>query len=244
VHQGPLFFDANPSPEIVLGVYGVLRRGWGRLWTGPLVISPALTDTPENRAILRLAGYRERGGDVVQSALLNLNETEQELFAGFSSAFRQRYRKAERAGVTVEVSNSPDVIEWLVNNNIESLFAKNVFANTVQFYQAVALAAGDDFFVLRALYNGEPVGGTIFLRAGYTTKYEIGWHSPKARDLSLGYFLMWNSIKETKRRGAKFCDLGGLGDADSGFTRFKREMNGTEYRLIGQHIGFDMPTRA
>jgi len=241
VHQGPLFFDPNPAPDVVLGVYRVLRKGWGRLWTGPLLISPALTDTPENREILRLAGYRERSNSVVQSALLDLNKTEEELFAGFSSTFRNRCRKAEKAGVTVDLSNSPEVINWLVKNNIESLSAKKVFANTVEFYQTVARAAGDDFFVLRALYDGEPVGGTILLRTGYTTKYEIGWHSPKARDLNLGNFLMWSAIKEAKRRGATLYDVGGLGDADSGFTRFKREMNGTEYQLIGEHIGFDMP---
>ncbi|PTM97655.1 lipid II:glycine glycyltransferase FemX [Mycoplana dimorpha] len=240
VHQGPLFFDSNPSPDVVLGVYRALRKGWGRLWTGPLVISPALVDTPENRKILRLAGYRKRSDVAVQSALLDLNGTEGDLFARLSSNFRNRCRKAEKAGVTVDVSNSPEVIDWLVRNNINTLSAKNVFANTVEFYQAVARAAGDDFFVLRALHGDEPVGGAIFLRTGNTTKYEIGWRCPKAHNLYLGYALMWNAIKEARRRGAVLYDVGGLGDA-GGFTRFKREMKGREYQLIGDHIGFDLP---
>jgi len=241
VSRGPLFLDSAPEPADVLEVLRLLRKGWGRVLTGPLLIAPALHDNDENRELLRLAGYHSRSAVGWCSARLDLQRPEEQIFASFSSSFRNRYRRAEKQGVTFEVSNSVDAVQWLVKRNSDKLSALGVGHNDVSFYNAVSQTAGDAFFVIRAKFQGEFVGGTALIRSGRVTEYNIGWHSPAARDLNLGNYLMWKAICETKRRGSDVFDVGGLSDDKGGFSRFKREMPGTEYRLVGEQISIRLP---
>ncbi len=60
INRGPLFLEAAPSDETVVAVYAALRRRWGRIWSAPLLIAPALAQGPESDALLRRAGYRLR----------------------------------------------------------------------------------------------------------------------------------------------------------------------------------------
>jgi hypothetical protein len=242
VNRGPVFLDAAPDASLVTEVYRQLRKCWGRVLTGPLLIAPALLDTEENRKLLLLAGYHLRSASGWYSARVDLKPSEDQIFAGFSSPFRNRYRRAEKQGVTFEIANSAEAVEWLIRRNSENLKALGVGHNDESFFRALAKVPGDRSFIMRAIFNGEFVGGTAVILSGCGAEYNVGWHSAGARNLNLGNYLMWNAMREAKRRGSTVFDIGGLGEEKGGFSRFKRELNGTEYRLIGEHISLRMPS--
>lgn len=232
VNRGPMFLSAEPGDDEVVAVHRALRKGWGRALTGPLLLAPALPGTERNRALMREAGYWRRGKEGWGSAHLDLSLSEEELFASFNSTYRNRYRKALKLGVTTEITQSEEAVEWLIGRHEVHMKQCGVRYCGIGFFQALSAASDNDFFIARAFHQGEPVGGTAIIHAGAMAEYDVGWHSPDARDLNLGNLLMWTSICEAKRRGASIFDVGGLLEAKGGFSQFKRGMNGMEYELV------------
>ena len=83
--------------------------------------------------------------------------------------------------------------------------------------------------------QGQPVAGMSVVRFGRRAEYHIGWFGPEGRKLNAGNFLMWEVIKEMKRRGVTDFDVGGMRPGD-GYTRFKRTMRPVEFRLAGEWV--------
>src|SRR5690606_14167999 len=86
VNRGPLFLDAEPADEIVVGVHKALRRRW----RGPLLIAPALPAGEHSDALLREAGFRVRHRHSWRSGRIDLTRSEDEIWAGLTSTFRNR----------------------------------------------------------------------------------------------------------------------------------------------------------
>ena len=97
VNRGPIFLDATPTPEAIVAVYSALKRHW----RGPLLIGPALEFNDTNRALLRAAGFRLRNDGGWLSGRVDLRRSEQDIWAGFASTFRNRVRQSEKAGAPV-----------------------------------------------------------------------------------------------------------------------------------------------
>ena len=84
INRGPLFLEAAPSDERIVGVYAAIRRHWGRIWTAPLLIAPALNSSTNSSALLRRAGYRLRHDRSWQSGRIDLTVGDDPLWAGLA----------------------------------------------------------------------------------------------------------------------------------------------------------------
>nr|WP_255616656.1 GNAT family N-acetyltransferase [Microvirga puerhi] len=195
-----------------------------------------MPSSKENEELLQRIGYRRRHTLGWHSAQIDLGPSEEEIFRGFSSTFRNLSRRAEKQDLTLELSNNPEAIDWLIGNYSDRMSALGVKHGDHAFFRALATSAGCEFFLLRAMLNREPVGGTALIHAGRVSEYNVAWHHPSARSLNVGHYLIWNAIREAKRRGALVFDVGGLAGVESGFSTFKRALHGKEYQLLDEHI--------
>jgi lipid II:glycine glycyltransferase (peptidoglycan interpeptide bridge formation enzyme) len=98
----------------------------------------------------------------------------------------------------------------------------------------------DDMLVLRAVAEtGEVVAGILVARHGDAATYLIGWNGDEGRKRKANNALLWAAMVDLPRRGVRFLDLGGIDDRlTPGIAAFKRGINGEEYRLAGEFVGF------
>lgn len=229
VNRGPVFLEANPDAATVIAVYGALRR----TWRGPLLIAPALQVGDESSAQLRAAGFRQRQPHGWLSGRILLEGDEAEQWAALTSGFRNRARKAVKAGATLRIGEDDATYGWMLERHAENMRNKGFSAADATLLQALRDAAPAAVSVFQLLHQGQPVAGMSVVRFGRRAEYHIGWFGEAGRELNAGNFLMWEIIKELRHRGVEEFDVGGMRAGD-GYTRFKRTMNPVEYQLAGE----------
>lgn len=237
VNRGPIFLAADPSDEHVVAVYRALRNRFGRIWTLPLLIAPALPEGERGDRLLRAAGYRWRAPSSWRSGRIDLTVTEEELWASFNSTFRNRTRAGEKAGAELRIADDAETYEWMIARHLENMEEKDFSAASPTMLRALREASPENVTVFQLVHEGEALAGMSLVRFGDVAEYHIGWFGTEGRRFNAGNFLMWNVMRELKRRGVKSFDVGGLKHGD-GYARFKRTMNPVEYQLSAEWISF------
>lgn len=237
INRGPLFLDAAPSDDTMVAVYTALRCRWGRIWTAPLLIAPALPFGPETDTLLRRAGFRLRHRRSWQSGRIDLTVGEDALWAGLASTFRNRVRQAEKAGAELRIAEDDETYEWMLARHAENMAERGFNAADATLLRALRNSDPEAVSVFQLLHQGHAVAGMSVVRFGTHAEYHVGWFGPAGRKLNAGNFLMWQVLRELQRRGVKTFDVGGLKPGD-GYTRFKQTMKPAEYQLAGEWMSF------
>ena len=75
--------------------------------------------------------------------------------------------------------------------------------------------------------------------------YLVGWLSETGRRLRANHGLFWHALLRFKSHGYRYFDVGGMctdeSHAPDGITRFKQELGGDEYSLVGEYSRFSIP---
>jgi len=237
INRGPIFVDDEPDDTTILAVYRSLRRRWGRAWTGPLTIAPALLDSARSRSLLRQAGYVVRHQHSWQSGRVDLTVGETAMAEHMSSSFRNRLRKAQASSAELRISDDAETYEWMIARHLDNMADKGFRAAGPALLRRLREASQRGVTVFQMMHEGQPVAGMSVARFGRIAEYHIGWFGPEGRALNAGNFLMWGILVEMARRGVQQLDVGGLREGD-GYTQFKRTMKPVEYRLAGEWVSF------
>ena len=144
---------------------------------------------------------------------------------------------AERSGLGFELTTAPEAVDWMLARHAEHMQEKGFSGTTVTFLRALQREAPEDFFVARALLNGEPLAGMVVFRFGRSAEYFVGWYGPEARQAKAGNFLLWHAALAMGRLGCERFDLGGYSSSE-GYGRFKQDMRGSEYHLMEEWLAF------
>ena len=236
LNRGPLLLGAEPGDEVVRDVYRALRGRWHHL-RGVLVLAPALAGDAENHRMLAELGYRPRQAKGWRSARVDLRPDEQQLRESLAPTWRNRLKSAERSGLEVRISTSPEDLEWIIARHVENMNEKRFVGPSPAFIRALYRAAPDgDLLVFQARLCEEAVGGMIVYRFGHLGEYYVGWMGREGRKVNVGNYLFWNVALELKRRGCRWFDLGGM---RAGTTEpFKKGMRGVEYELLHEWLAY------
>jgi CelD/BcsL family acetyltransferase involved in cellulose biosynthesis len=237
INRGPLFIDAEPAPGTVRAVYALIRRKWGRFYRSLFLMAPALPGGEASHLLLKELGFRLRHDFAWVSGRIDLRQSEDVLWASLASSFRNRLRNAEKAGATLRIGNDAATLDWMIHRHNQNMRDKQFKAVDGKFIRALREAAPEDMLVFQLVVGGEPVAGMSVARFGSRVEYHTGWFGERGREVNAGNFLMWKIITEMKRRGCTEFDVGGLAP-NSGYSKFKRTMHPTEFRLAGEWMAF------
>lgn len=237
INRGPVFVSEAPHAEQIVAVYRAIRARWGRFWTAPLSIAPALPAGAHSDALLRQAGYRLRHRLSWQSGRIDLSVGMDALWSLMASTFRNRVRNGQKSGAAVRVADDADTFKWMVARHLENMAEKRFSAASPALLQALRDTAPENVLVFQLVHDDEPVAGMSVVRFGTHAEYHVGWFGAEGRKLNAGNLLMWEVLRELHRRGVSTFDVGGLKPGD-GYTQFKRTMRPDEYVLAGEWISF------
>jgi hypothetical protein len=235
INRGPQFLAVRPSDADGRAVYAALRQRWRFGRRGVLLMAPGLVESASLRAWLRTMGFRTRGVAGWCSATLDLTLGEEALRRQLAANWRNHLNVAERSGLVFELSTAPEAVDWMLARHAEHMQEKGFSGTTVTFLRALQREAPDDFFVARALLNGEPLAGMVVFRFGRSAEYFVGWYGPEARQAKAGNFLLWHAAQAMGRLGCERFDLGGYSSSE-GYGRFKQDMRGNEYHLMEEWL--------
>lgn len=237
IDRGPQFMAACPTDAEGRAVYVALRQRWRFGRRGVLWLAPGLVESQAHREWLRAEGFRTRGVAGWCSATLDLTQGEADLRRRLAASWRNQLNAAERGGLGFELSTTQRAVDWMLARHAENTLEKGFSGPSVGFLRALQREVPEDFFVARALLDGEPLAGMVVLRFGRSAECVIGWHGADARPARADHFLLWHAALAMGRLGCERFDLGGYVPAE-GRGRFKQDMRGSEYHLMEEWVAF------
>ena len=177
-----------------------------------------------------------------RTVLVNLESAAEVIRDRFNPKTRRHLKRAEKNGLTVEMSDQPEAYREFLRL-YKMMRERKQFETTVdvdEFGQMQLLLAGCarmQTFIARK--DGAAIGALVCSRMGNTGIYLLGATNERARDLLASYLLHWHAMLWLKAQGSLYYDLGGIDpEANSGGYEFKSGFGGNE---VAQSIPYSFP---
>jgi hypothetical protein len=195
---------------------------------------------------LELRGGRNFFGDGVPASVtfyghtLDLAAGEDSLYEKMDGSSRQAVRKAEKDGVTVEISQSADAVD--VFYRLQCLTRKrhglppqprDFFVNIHRRILSQKLG-----MIAVAGRGGEKIAASVYFFLGGRAIYKYGASDFKHQNLRGSNLAMWRAVQWLGRQGVKTLDFGKTSLANGGLRRFKLNLGGTERKI--EYVKFDL----
>jgi hypothetical protein len=170
---------------------------------------------------------------------LDLASDAETLRGGLATDWRNRLRQAESNRIVAREARQPEAIAWLLDRNEAYRREVGYRGPTRAFLGrlAVAAQAAGELLPLLAFERAEPVAGIMLVRHGCSATYEVGYVSPRGRELRATHLLLWRAIEALRRDRVRWLDLGGIAtDRSPGIARFKLGLGGAVATLPGTFL--------
>lgn len=161
------------------------------------------------------------------SYIINLTQSEEELWAAVHSKHRNVIRKAEKDGVIISYADEyKEACRNLIN---ETAVRQHINTISDESFDEMKKNPNVDFWV--ALYNDKVVGASILEWSPYSSYYIYGGSAEHTHAGAMN-LLHWEAIKKMKERGVKRYDFVGArinplpGSKQEGIQRFKSRFGG------------------
>ena len=175
---------------------------------------------------------------------LKLQRGDDDVFARFQSTTRTAIRKAESAGVQVEITRDIGAVkifyELLCQTRRRHGTPPQPFAFFANLHRHVLQQ--DHGFIALARKNDQPAAGIFFLQHGPTAIYKYAASDDRLQQFRASNLVLWRGIQHLIQRGVSLLDFGRTSLTNSGLQRFKLAW-GAEERRLG-YIRFDCSKQA
>ncbi|WP_334141018.1 GNAT family N-acetyltransferase [Rhabdothermincola sp.] len=165
---------------------------------------------------------------------LTLTDGPHKHFDAFAPSVRRAIRKAIGLGVTVkQVADEVFIPAFMAMHRGVRRHKYGLLAQPDRFIESMRdqFRAIEGWYPLLALYDGEPIAATIYLRHGDALYYKFNASRPDALPLRPNNLLVWEGVRLGCELGCRLLDFGASDDDQPGLVRFKRSF-GTDEREI------------
>jgi hypothetical protein len=220
---------------------------------------PLSCDAEQGRSLLRKTlelgrarrwrWFEARGGRAVLGVeptaitfyghLLNLRAGETALLAGVRSSVRQAIRKAEAAGLTLEVGTSLASVAEFYRLYCLTRRRHGLPPQPLRFFKAIhkhILEPGMGSVILARL-RGACVAAAVFFHTDQQAMYKYAASDERFQHTRASNLVMWTGIKWYARRGLGSLHLGRTSSTNHGLRRFKLGWGCDEYAI--EYIRYD-----
>ncbi len=175
---------------------------------------------------------------------LDLRRSPEELFEGLDSAARRALRKAERSGLSVEMSRDEKAVEQFYALHSRTRRRHGVPPQPWRFFRNIFkhIINRDLGFVALARRDGRPVAAAIFFHFGRQALFKFGASDERDQEHRPNNLLMWEGIKHCAQLGCEALHLGRTDVGQDGLRRFKLSLGAQEEML--RYFRFDPATAA
>lgn len=174
-----------------------------------------------------------RGYDVIHLrdyVCVELERSVAGIEAAYSSANRNKIRKAEKLGMVIREDASPEAFADFVSiylDNMKRLSASPMYFFSDRYFDGLRSLSGRSGMVIHAVLNGKVVGSTVFLVSGNYGHYFLSSATEEGRRNAAGNLMLAYGIRRCRELGVKRLHLGGglTGEPDDALLQFKRNFS-------------------
>ncbi len=242
VPRGPVVrgnIDAKKIAEVFQTVGVWVRKQFPHLIF--VRLEPPVTFSPE----FRLPGFHFPSHYVQprHNIVVDLTKSEEDILASFHSSTRSNTRRAEKRGVTVTVKDAATPADYqiftdMVNDTIRRNNGKNAYPHDEYFH---FLLKKIPLTMFLGYCEDRPASIHFVLFFGKTATYLYGASHTAEMNSKADTYCHWYAMKEAKRRGCKYYDLGAIDSRRwPSLTTYKRQFKGQELEYMGN---IDIPFR-
>ena len=149
----------------------------------------------------------------LNSLILNLTQTQEEIFNQMKHKGRYNIRLAQKRGVkifsSVDLENDLNIFYNLIKETSER---NNFFCYSKEYYKKLieTLKEKNLVRIFIAKFNDQPLAAAMIIFYGSKAMYYYGVSSDKNREAMAPYLLHWEIIKQAQKRGCKIYDFLGI----------------------------------
>ena len=240
VQWGPLMQASDREQGVCPEVLHLFADGLLRSKVNVLRVFPAVRDDAVGREttdLLLQCGFRRSTcAQPYFTHLLGLDSSEEELRKGLHQSWRRQLNKSLKQEMKVCIETSVDTLDVLNQLYQDLMKRKGVRSlDTEVFTHTQKLLGPEERLVLTTAYmEGEPVSVLATSNLGDTGLMLLAASSEKGFDARASYRVWWEALLDSKTKGMKYYDLGGLDfEANPTVSLFKAGIGGEEMRSIG-----------
>jgi peptidoglycan pentaglycine glycine transferase (the first glycine) len=241
--RGPAIRDCTSGAGAAQGLIAAARSAARRRRALVLKLDPEWPeDDPATGRLVRAAGLRGSPYDVQhrKTWLVSLDGGEEAVLARVKASTRNHIRKAERAGVQVEVHTDLAAVDVFHPLFRETVQRSGFVGRDLDYHRAAVrlLGASCPVVTLLARVEGEAVAGMIAVAAGTRLVYLFGGSSLRHSKHQPAYLMHWEAIRWGLAQGCRVYDMWGVPNHEdpaapgAGYYEFKRRWNGELVRHI------------
>jgi lipid II:glycine glycyltransferase (peptidoglycan interpeptide bridge formation enzyme) len=162
-----------------------------------------------------------------ETLIMDISKSEEEILAGMKSKARYNIKLAEKKGVSVEVSNSSKIEDFLRLTKIMAE-RQGIATHDGEYYRKMfEVIPGGILKLYVAEYEDQVISANIGAYYGDTAYYLHGASDDKYKNLMAPHLLQWRQIQDARSVGCARYDFCGVkvknkkGRSWEGITRFK-----------------------
>jgi len=143
---------------------------------------------------------------------LDITKSEEEIFKGMRKTTRYLVRQGEKLGLTLEKSIDPRKAKILFRLQEETVARHGFvgFPEKIFRYQMETFGKDNQGSLFLVSYRRKIIAAAIFIFYGETAYYHHSGTSSLFPKVPASYFMIWEAIKEAKRRGLKRFNFWGI----------------------------------
>ena len=171
---------------------------------------------------------------------VDLTGGEKLLFEKMDGSVRRAVRKAEKDGVTVEVSQSLDAMKVFYKLQCLTRKRHGLPPQPFQFFVNIHrhILSQNLGMIAVASHAGRPIAASVYFYLGGRAIYKYGASDFAQQHLRGSNLVMWEAVKWLARNGAVNLDLGKSSVANEGLRRFKLNLGAQEKTV--EYVKFDL----
>lgn len=198
-----------------------------------------------NWKTIELRGGRELLGEAPASLVfhghrLDLTAGLARLFENMDGSARQAVRKAERDGVTVEVSHSEQAVRDFYFLQCLTRKRHGLPPQPLNFFLNIwrHILSQKQGMVALASWRGKKVAGAVYFFLGGRAVYKFGASDIRRQQVRPNNLVMWEAIQWLARNGVASLHLGRTSLLNEGLRKFKLNLGAAEHRL--EYVKYDL----
>jgi hypothetical protein len=164
---------------------------------------------------------------------LDLVSGEEQLFGRLESSVRRAIRKADKNGVTVEISQSLEAMEIFYSLQCKTRKKHGLPPQPFSFFRNIhkRILSQKSGMVAVASWQQTPIAASVYFHLGDRAIYKYGASDEKFQHLRGSNLVMWEAIKWYLRNGAGKLHLGRTSMTNEGLRRFKLGWGASEEKI-------------
>ena len=164
---------------------------------------------------------------------LQLSSDEERLLGTFKSGVRRAIRKAQSAGLQIEITHGLEGVRTFYSLHCQTRKRHGLPPQSFRFFRSVFqhIISRDMGFVAIARHRQGPISAAVFFKLGAKAIFKYGASDLAFQHLRGNNFVMWEAIKWLARRGFRSVHLGRTSLHNQGLRQFKSGFGADEQRV-------------